>query len=581
MVTRRDLLIVGAAAAWLPACRADDAGGTAPARPDHGHGAFGTRIADWTEPHKAAGSGAGMAARIPDQPGAPGRALRMARGAPPSSFEQAVLDDAAAHPPHGTRPGFTAGIWARNPGSRTLNFTFALINGKGDHEVRWHCAVDPSADWVFLTMSPGQQLAMGWQFGSDAPARVRVTQQDNMEEGPWQAGDSLLFGPVYVDVGSRPLFLLTFDDGFASQVRASAPDAPSGRRILERYGFKGNLFIVPSWLGTNGVHGYGATPNRFMSADDMLAAHAAGWSIGSHSNTHPSSRDNAGLRLLGPYGYFLSNPVDKLPPLYVRSWGLNEKHRRRVTGASAGSAVLRFENPHQLLVNMPLVFTHPAPPGFAPGTVYYCQSTPGATTATFATDQGSLRDTVKAGTDWTGLADYRYAGAGNDDSAIHNDLVEGVNALRKLGIRTASTFFALPQGSADSYVRSACVRAGLQWVRGASLHGHTFIAGRPTGGGLQNIVNQPGGWLAQPDCVQTDGTTPSAADIRAYVDDTITQGACGCSYHHDVAGDTVRNLDGLCAYLKNKVEAREIDVVTLDQLAGIRRDRPPGRRDRD
>lgn len=578
MVTRRDVLILGAAGYCLSACGtpgnaiaelAPPRGRHAPPEPP-AHGVVGTRIVDWTAPRTPAGTPPALAMASAANGAARFHACRLTQGAPAASIEQAVLPSLSGFVPKGTAPGFSVGVWARNPQARTLNFTFAVVSAKGGHEVRWNCAVDPSPDWVFLTMSPSQQLAMGWQFGTDVPGAVRIAQQDRMEEGPWRPGESLMFGPVYVDIAARPLFLVTFDDGFASQARPPAPGAPSGREVVERSGFKGNLFIVPSWLGTNGVHGYGSAPNRFMAPDDVKALHAAGWSIGSHTNTHPASRDNAGLRLLGPYGYFLSNPVDRLPELYVHAWGLNAAHRRRANRAVAGSATIAFENPHQFLVNMPIVFTSAPPPGFAQSTVYYVQSTPSATSATFATDQGSLRDTVAAKEDWSGLADYRYAGSANDDSAIHEDIVAGIRGLERLGIRSGASFFALPQGSADSFVRSACVRAGLKWVRGASLHGHTFTAGRPTGGGLQNIANQPGGWLAQPDSVQTDGAaTPSLPQIRDYVDATIAQGACGCSYHHDVQGATVGNLHGLCAYLRGRVDAGAIDVVTLDRLARI------------
>jgi hypothetical protein len=70
--------------------------------------------------------------------------------------------------------------------------------------------------------------------------------------------------------------------------------------------------------------------------------------------------------------------------------------------------------------------------------------------------------------------------------------------------------------------------------------------GRPSGGGLSGIANRPGGWLAQPDCVQADATVaPSITAIREYVDDTITQGAYGCSYHHAVGAGMIANLDNL------------------------------------
>ena len=170
--------------------------------------------------------------------------------------------------------------------------------------------------------------------------------------------------------------------------------------------------------------------------------------------------------------------------------------------------------------------------------------------------------------DWFGIANYRFAGASNDDTAIHADIQAGVAGVSALGIPTGSKFFALPQGSSDVYVRSACIRAGLHWVRGASLHTHTIPVGLPTGGGLSGIENTPGGWLAQPDCVQSDGaTSPSNSAIEAYINDTIIQGACGCSYHHEVALPTLSNLDNMCGYLRDRVNAKLIDVVTLDQMA--------------
>lgn len=526
---------------------------------------YGTQIVDWKQVDHVTGSSAIETTSATDAPSP--SVLRMTQSAPASSCQQVVLGSAAGLVPKGTAPGFTVGMWVRNPQSRTLNFKFAVLNARGTAEVAWNCAVDPSNGWVFLTMSPTQQLLMGWQFGIDTVGSVRVSQQDAMSEGPWQAGESLLFGPVYVDLAYRPSFFITFDDGFVSQRHAPSASVPSGQQVVERYGFKGTLFIVSSWLDTSGVYGYGKRRNTFLTTDDVKAMHAEGWAIGSHSSTHPSSLENAGLRLLGPYGYFLSNPVDNLPAAYVKTWGLDAAFRRRVTGASAGSAVLSFENQHKLLVNMPIVFTDTAPPGFAVGTVYYCQNTPSATTATFATDRGSLASTVFATANWSGMANYRYPGSANDESAIYADIMEGIAGLARIGINTGAKYFALPQGSADRYVRSACIRAGIKWIRGASFNGQTFAFGRPTGGGLSQIADQPGGWLAQPDCIQTDAAvTPSPDQIRAYVDRTVTLGACGCSYHHDVAENTVDNLTSLCAYLKTRVDAKEIDVITLDQL---------------
>ena len=670
MVTRREVLIFGLTAPWLTACgggskdgskeflpSASPSGpaGSPPASPGQAalpnQGTYGTRIASWERLRLSAGVSALTKTDIPPAAEGETSVLRLGQSAGGSYGEQ---DDPVVGPafvPKGTTPGFSAGVWVKNPGPRTLNFDLTVVDVPGKHQVGWHCAIEPTNTWTFLTLSPSQQLVRDWPFGQAAIGSVRIAQKDNGPEGAWLAGETLLFGNVYADVSARPLFMITFDDGFDSQRNTHpAPDstyvkiatgavfttaddhflivgepiifpdvAPnglvagtiywvqtvlgpvsfklatdkalatpalstgftgvanfnyaksplsSGQQIVESYGFKGNLFLVPSWLGTEGVYGYGRRPNKFMSAADAKAMYSDGWSVGSHSNTHPSSRDNAGLRLLGPYGYFLSNTVDNLPALYVSTWQLGAANRRRAIAAAAGTNLVTFENPHHFLVNMPIVFTDAVPSGLSAGATYYCQSIPSPTTATFASDQGSLTSTALITSDWFGIANYRFAGASNDDTAIYADIQAGVAGVSALGIPTGSKFFALPQGSSDVYVRSACIRAGLHWVRGASLHTHTIPVGLPTGGGLSGIENTPGGWLAQPDCVQSDGaTSPSNSAIEAYINDTIIQGACGCSYHHEVALPTLSNLDNMCGYLRDRVNAKLIDVVTLDQMA--------------
>ena len=666
MVSRRKVLIFGLTAPLLGACSGGggssgnqlapvSSGGATPPPPPPGSGVYGHRMASWTQLAKTAGASSLAPNDLPPAADGASSALRLGQSSLQSYAEQSPVDGSQAYLPQGAN-GFTAGIWVKNPNGRTLNFALYFFNVGAGHYVKWNCAIDPGNAWTFLTLSPTQQISGSWNPGTDAINAVHVAQQDNMAEGPWLPGEYLLFGNVYVEVATRPMFLLTFDDGFDSQrnpntdpivsgtayvasssanvlvtadthqlvlgepiaftdvapnglqlgatywvsavpnhtsfslatdASLSTPAATSGfkgaanyqfagtplrsgQQIVESYGFKGSLFLVPSWLGTTGIYGYGGRANKFMSADDAKAMYAAGWSIGSHTNTHPSSADNAGLRLLGPYGYFLSNSVDNLPSRYVANWGLGPAHRRRAVHAVAGANIVTFENPHHFLINLPIVFTDAAPAGLNVGVTYYCQSIPSPTTATFATDQGSLGATAVVSADWAGMANYRYAGSANDDSAIYADIQAGVAGVAALGIATAAKFFALPQGSADDYVRSACLRARLTWVRGASLHAHTIPVGRPSGGGLSNIANTPGGWLAQPDCAQTDAAlAPSIATIKTYVDETITQGACGCSYHHHVGGGTIANLDNLCAYLRRKADAKVIDVVTLDQMAAV------------
>lgn len=618
-------------------------------------GSWGKKIASWNALQNSAGTASVVTTTdLPPFADNATKVLRLDQNATASFGQQNPIDGNQPYLPSGTSPGFSAGVWVKNPNARTLNFQFLIYNAAANHNISWNCAVEPG-DWRFLTLSPSQQVAAGWVFGTDTIGYVRITQENAKSEGAWQAGEYLLFGNVYADVAGRPLFALTFDDGNDNQVNpsstaivsgtayvsssysdvfataavhqliigmpivftdaaptgltvgtkywvATVPDTThftlatdntlatpvtstgfagtanyqyagtqlrSGRDIVESYGFKGSLFIVPSWLGSNGQYGYTGGANKFMSASDVQAMYRSGWSVGSHTNTHPANADNAGLRLLGPYGYFLSNPYDNLPAAYLSTWSITASYRRRVTGGSQASpSVFAAENAHKFLLNQPIVFTDVAPTGCVLGVTYYVASIPSSTTFTLATDQGTLTSKVNNTTGaWAGTANYRWPGSSNDDTAIYQDIMDGINGVLALGIPTAAKFFALPQGGWDSYVRSACIRAGLQWVRGTSQTAHSIQVGVPSGGG--GIIT-PGGWLAQPDSVQTDGgASPAITTIKAYVDACVTQGACGCNYHHSVSGSNISNLDSLCAHLRAKVDAKVLDVVTLDEMARI------------
>lgn len=626
-------------------------------------GTYGRKVASWGALQNSAGTAALVTGDLPTFSDNATYALKLTRNTTASFGQQNPIDGSQGYLPTGTSPGFSMGVWVKNPNGRSLNFELKVYNAAANKTMSWNCCADSNnGQWTFLTCSPSQQInGSSWTLGTDIITYVRITQVDSGAEGAWLPGEYLLFSNVYADVRARPRFMLQFDDGRSSQRNPIASSIQSGsayvsssltnvfttnaahglvigapirftdtaptslsvgttyyvatvpttttftlatdqftlastaastgfsgtanwvyagsqersaQGIVESYGFRGCLFIVPAWLGTSGLYGYGGGTNTFMSVSDVQAMWAAGWSVGSHSTTHPSNNENAGLRLLGPYGYYLSNTVDNLPARYVSAWSLGASNRRRVTaGTQASPSAFTTENAHQFLVNSPIVFTDVAPTGCTLGVTYYIRSTPTTTTFTLATDQGTLTSAVNNTTGaWSGTANYRWPGSSNDDSAIYADIMSGISGIAALGIPTGSKFFALPQGAADEYVRSACQRAGLSWIRGVSAtsatNAHSIPVGMPTGGGLTSLINNnPGGWIAQIDSVQTDGATPTFATIKTYADDTITQGACGCCYHHDITTANLPQLDQLCAYLRNRVDAGALDVLTLDELA--------------
>jgi hypothetical protein len=388
---------------------------------------------------------------------------------------------------------------------------------------------------------------------------------------------SLIIGTKYwvKTIPTTTTFTLATDDtlitevttsGFsgASSYQYAGTQLRSGKAIVESYGFKGTLFIVPSWLGSEGVHGYDGNVMKYMTAANVQKMYADGWSVGSHTNTHPSNGENAGLRLLGPYGFYLSNTIDNLSAKYISAWGLGASNRRRVVGGAVTTNVLTTENSHKFILNMPIEFTDIAPTGCTINTVYYIASIPSSTTFTLSIDQGTF--TTVALQNWAGTANYKFAGATNDDTAIYTDIEDGIKGVAALGIPTAAKFFALPQGGADEFVRSACIRSGLVWIRGTGNIAHTIPVGLPTGDGLSAINNPSGGWLMQHDAVQTDGGR-TQTEIRGYINSCIVQGACGCSYHHGVYSSVIPNLDQMCAHLKVKSDANLISVMTMDEIA--------------
>jgi len=81
---------------------------------------------------------------------------------------------------------------------------------------------------------------------------------------------------------------ITFDDGFASVVRAS--------EIMEHFGFRGTLFIVTHFVATGKALDWFGLPTpsagstsqiRSVDWNDVERLASAGWEIGSHTVTHP------------------------------------------------------------------------------------------------------------------------------------------------------------------------------------------------------------------------------------------------------------------------------------------------------
>lgn len=77
------------------------------------------------------------------------------------------------------------------------------------------------------------------------------------------------------DERSQGLLTITFDDGFHSQYELGLP-------IVREFGLTGTIFIVARTVD----EAIGQGGGWFMTWDDVLGFHDAGWEIGSHSHDH-------------------------------------------------------------------------------------------------------------------------------------------------------------------------------------------------------------------------------------------------------------------------------------------------------
>ena len=188
------------------------------------------------------------------------------------------------------------------------------------------------------------------------------------------------------------------------------------------------------------------------------------------------------------------------------------------------------------------------------------------------------------------LGPYGYAKAGagytwlgqpvvNNDTSIYAEVEAGISAMAALGFADTAGHFALPEGGYDSYVCSALDRTRVLTVRGVSMsrtgtpdNAHSLGYGIPGGVGgyiaqsTKHTVTSKKPWITTG--IQCDGTK-TIANITAYVDDVITNGAVGTGFTHSFnstdqgSGETyATRLKALLAYLA--ANTATIEVVSVD-----------------
>lgn len=532
-------------------------------------GSMGRQVATWS----AFSATTGTASLVSDLPPVPDNApfsVRLVRNATASAGEcSAAL---AAYSPLSGTAYPSVGIWVKNPTTRLLDFRVRFWNAGFTRSVSYGGSIRPGLGWQFMTLSPKATVAGNWIIGTDQINAVRVEQPSGSNVGPngeWVAGDELLFGPVYADIKGRARFLLTFDDVPATVIRpyplsASAPvSGRSAKQMLDYYGFKGSIFVVPDLMDRVAT---------MVTTAEVQALVDAGWTLGAHSDTHPIDAVGAGLRLLGPYGYNRSRAL--------RAANATEAATAldcRVVSTNSATGTFTTENSHLMSTGGKLVFYDPLqlPTGCTLGVTYYFINT-GATTFKLATTAGNANSgtAISLPANWAGSAEWRWPGSAPDHTAIKADLRAGNDKLTLKGFKGHTRYLALPQGGWDHYVRQAVQELGYTYTRGVAstaANARTLhvgpadgYGGNATGGTSSSTPFWAMGWPEQSDALTSDqGAT--LLQLQAYVDECIANGYTGANYHHSVS-DSPDVLDGLLAYLRTKVDAGQIEVVTLEEL---------------
>jgi hypothetical protein len=172
-----------------------------------------------------------------------------------------------------------------------------------------------------------------------------------------------------------------------------------------------------------------------------------------------------------------------------------------------------------------------------------------------------------------------YVGSGNQGityltyDQILADTLAAKAALDAHGYAATSDILAFAQGAWTDAAVSAARAAGMRCLVGISAYtgsmgipvGRHSNGGTTNGTGLATISN---GLLDITSRVQVDGS-PTLANIQSYIDAVIRVGGTGGCYTHGIDATTATKFDGMCAYLKTKVQQGAIDVVRIsDWLAG-------------
>ena len=384
---------------------------------------------------------------------------------------------------------------------------------------------------------------------------------------------SINVGAIYQNKRMRPKLLFTFDDGISHLVHDPS-GYPTGfpasggsfQDILAYYGYVGTAYVVPGRINA----GQGWDTQTLCTWEELEALQTAGWSIGSHSYTHPE--------MTGGYGFgMLVQGATPFGP---------------ITSISAATDTVT-KTSHLWLDENPIVLGGSGVPSpLVAGETYYCIYVD----ANNFKVASSLAN-AKAGTaiDLTSDGDaancyFGWPGADSTGDGVYNEFYNAYTELTSRGF-TAAPHFAFPQGAANHYL----IMRALAAARAAGVIKTT----RAIGGGLAgSLAGANGGELGAPGTsafgsaipassagvlaselptkISCDSGGSTTAQIKEYIDNVVKYGWTGCTLSHYGTAAGAVLLDYACSYAKSLEEKGMLDVGmnVEDWYAGLSGTRP-------
>ena len=129
-------------------------------------GSYGRKVASWSSAlQNSVGTTSFVTGDLPPLVDNATRVVRIDQNAAVSFAQQSPIDGNQQHMPITRGTSFNAGVWVKNPGARTLNFTLQFFNISAASSVNWTGAVKARSGWVFVTFTPTQTTARTLQRG--------------------------------------------------------------------------------------------------------------------------------------------------------------------------------------------------------------------------------------------------------------------------------------------------------------------------------------------------------------------------------------------------------------------------------